>query len=177
MTDHTAYGKALFEAALELGEIESVRADLEVVIGVIQRQPQCIKLFDTPALSRSEKHSAADAAFGGLSQLVLNFIKLLGDRSLFYLLGKAADVYFRLYDEHLNIERARAVTARPMTEQQMAALTRTLESMFGKRIILQNTVDPHVLGGVRVTCSGKQLDGSLRRRLDDLEARLKNTVI
>ena len=173
MTDHVVYGKALFEAALESGEIEPVRAELETVCGVIEGEPGCVALFDTPALSRGEKHGAADAAFGDLSTLTLNFIKLLSDRSLFYIFGKAAGEYFRLYDMHHNIERAEAITARPMTEAQSAALCRTLESMLGKRVILQNTVDPQVLGGVRVICSGKQLDGSLRRRLSDLEQRLK----
>lgn len=177
MTLHTAYGKALFEAALESGETERVRAELEVVVGVIEGEPDCVKLFDTPALSRDEKQGVADAAFGGLHPMTLNFIKLLSDGGLFYIFCKAAEVYFVLYDEHLNIERAEAVTARPMTAEQLAALTAVLERMLGKQVILRNVVDPQVLGGVRVSCGEKQLDGSLRRRLDDLEKRLKNTVI
>ncbi len=177
MTDHFAYGKALFDAALETGELEEIRSDLETVRGVIEQQPRCVALFDTPALSRYEKQGVADAAFGGLRPLTLNFIKLLGDKSIFFLFSRAADAYFELYDQHFNIGRAEAVTARPMTEQQMASLSSTLEKLLGKRIILQNTVDPALLGGVRVTCSGKMLDGSLRRRLSDLDKGLKNTVI
>ena len=49
--------------------------------------------------------------------------------------------------------------------------------MTGKQVVLVNQVDPSVLGGIAVRYSGKQLDGTLRRRLDELEAGLKNTVI
>ena len=46
-----------------------------------------------------------------------------------------------------------------------------------KTIILTNTVDPSILGGVKLRYLGVQLDGSVKTRLDKFEDALKNTVI
>jgi len=52
-----------------------------------------------------------------------------------------------------------------------------LASTTGKKIIIKNTVTPEILGGVKLRYSGKQLDGSVKTRLDKFEQSLKNTVI
>lgn len=177
MTDNSAYGRALFLAAEEAGLIEEIYGDINTVGEATRRHPDYVKLIDTPALSREQKHGMIDEAFGSLETLTVNLIKMLGDRGAFFAFSGVVKAYGELYDEYHNIERAEAVTARPMTETQMAALTAKLERITGKRVILNNTVDPHILGGVTVRYSGVQLDGSLRRRLEDLEKGLKNTVI
>ena len=177
MTDNSAYGKALFLAAAESGVIDEVYRQLAAVDTVIREQPDYVKLLDTPALSRQQKHELIDRAFGGFELLVTNLIKMLGDRGVFFAFEKVVKAYGIMYDEYYNIERAEAVTARPLTEAQSRALVQKLEEMTGKRVVLSNTIDPYILGGIAVRYSGKQLDGSLRRRLDELEAGLKNTVI
>jgi F-type H+-transporting ATPase subunit delta len=52
-----------------------------------------------------------------------------------------------------------------------------LAKMTGKTIIIKNTVDKSILGGVKLRYSGIQLDGSVKTRLDTFEKSLKNTVI
>ncbi len=177
MTDNSAYGRALFLAAAESGKIDEIYAQLSAVDRVTREQPDYVKLLDTPALSREQKHALVDEAFCGFESLLTNLIKMLGDRGVFFAFESVVTAYGALYDEHYNIERVSAVTARPMTEAQKNALVEKLENMTGKRVVLTNTVDPHILGGITVRYSGKQLDGSLRRRLDELETGLKNTVI
>lgn len=175
--DHRVYGKALFLAAEEAGVIEEIYNDLSCLSEVLSQNPDFSKLTDTPALSRDEKHSIICEAFGSLDRLLVNLIMMLSDKGIFYAFEKIRRVYCELYDEHFNIRRAEAVTARPMSESQIDALRKKLEMTTGKRIIINNTVDPDVLGGVRITYSGVQLDNSLKRRLYDIEKGLKNTVI
>jgi len=177
MTDNSAYGRAIFLAAAESGVIDEIYTQLSAVCTAVREQPDYVKLLDTPALSREQKHALIDEAFAGFEPLVVNLIKMLGDRGIFFAFESAVTAYGTLYDEHHNIERVSAVTARPMTDVQKAALVQKLENMTGKQVVLTNTVDPHILGGITVRYSGKQLDGSLRRRLEELAAGLKNTVI
>ena len=175
--DHAVYGRALFLAAEEEGVIETVFNDLSCVWEALSQSPEYSRLLDTPALSRHEKHRIITEAFGGLDPLLVNLIKMLSDKGLFFGFERLRETYCSLYDEHFGIERAEAVTARPLSEAQKTALCEKLEKLTGKRIILKNTVDPAILGGIRITYSGVQLDGSLKRRLDDIEKGLKNTII
>ena len=64
-----------------------------------------------------------------------------------------------------------------MTKTQLDAMKAKLAKITGKHIIIKNTVDPTILGGVKIRYSGIQLDGSVKTRLDKFEEGLKNTVI
>ena len=71
----------------------------------------------------------------------------------------------------------KAVTAVPMTEDQIARLTEKLAKITGKTIEVQCRVDPAVLGGVRLDYDGKRVDGTVQSRLDAVSNLLKNTVL
>ena len=86
-------------------------------------------------------------------------------------------MYAALYDEARGIERVEAVTAVAMTEKQLSALTNKLAALTGKSIVIRNTIDPTILGGVVLRYAGTQLDGSLRARLESFEKSLKDLVI
>ena len=60
---------------------------------------------------------------------------------------------------------------------QIKAMTAKLISLTGKKIVLKNTVDPGILGGVKLRYSGIQLDGSVKTRLDGFEKSLKSVVL
>lgn len=175
--NHKVYGEALFLAATEGNAIEAVYKDLSCVYDALSSFPEYSKLLDTPMLSRDEKHRIINDAFGALHPLAVNLIKLMSDKGIFFAFRRACESYGKLYDGHFNIVRAEATTARPISEEQTAKLCEKLERMTSKRVILKNTVDPGVLGGIRITYEGVQLDNTILRRLCDIEKRLKNTII
>jgi F-type H+-transporting ATPase subunit delta len=64
-----------------------------------------------------------------------------------------------------------------MTESQIAALTAKLTALTGKTVIIRNTTDPSILGGVKLRYMGVQLDGSLKTRLTALEKSLRSAIV
>ena len=70
-----------------------------------------------------------------------------------------------------------AVTALPLNDAQMQALTKRLEQATGKTVRLKNRVDSTVLGGVRLEMEGKQLDGTIKGRLTELQGRLSAVTL
>ncbi len=70
-----------------------------------------------------------------------------------------------------------AVTAAPLPEKQKTDLERKLAGKTGKEIRLSVCVDPSVLGGLRLELAGKRLDGTVRRRLDEIAAQLRETTL
>lgn len=69
-------------------------------------------------------------------------------------------------------EVAEVVVAVDLDEPRRERLRRALEQATGKRLRLQVQVDPDVIGGVRARIGDTVLDGSLARRLREVEARL-----
>lgn len=177
MTAGTEYGRALFMLTEERGTTESVLADVAVAAEIFKSNPKYISLLDTPALSKKEKLALADEAFSSLDSDLLNLIKILCEKHSAYLFGEVFKSFSELYDEARGIERVEAVTAIAMTDGQLSRMAEKLAAMTGKKIIIRNTVSPEILGGVKLRYSGRQLDGSVKTRLDKFEESLKNTVI
>ena len=177
MIDAKEYAKALFLLTDEERCSETVAAQLQTVKRILSENPKYVQLLDTPALAKEEKLALVDRAFASLNGNLLNLIKILCEKHAVYQFSRMADSYAVLYDESRGIERVEAVTAVAMQKQQLAAMTKKLESLTGKTVIIRNTVDPSILGGVILRYAGTQLDGSVRARLEGFEKALKELVI
>ncbi len=177
MTDVKEYGKALFELAREAGREDFVLGDVGCVRTVIVGEPSYPALLDSPALSKEERVGIADAAFGALDEYLVNMIKLLVEKRMAFSIIKALDGYRCAYDEYKGIERVEAVSAVALSDSQLLRLKSKLESITGKQIIINNTVDASILGGMKLRYMGVQLDGSVKTRLDNFEKSLRDLVV
>ena len=80
MTGAREYGRALFMLALELGALDEIKNDAYTVKMALDANPEYKDLLDTPAISKEEKLSLADKAFGGLHFSVSNLVKILSEK-------------------------------------------------------------------------------------------------
>ena len=172
-----AYGEALFMLTEEVGSTESVRDDVSCVIELIGQHPSYLSLIDSPALSREERLGLIDEAFGSLDKNLVNLIKILAEKRLVHALHDTMRAYLALYDKSRGIERVEAISAVPLTEEQITKLTAKLEAITGKQIIVRNTHDPELLGGMKLRYLGIQLDGTVKSKLEGFEKRLSELVI
>lgn len=171
------YAKALFMLAEEEGTSEKTLLDLRTAVAAIEENKSYLELLDTPALPKEEKLKLVDEAFVSLSESVINLIKILCEKRSSRLLPDILKEYEKLNDEKFGILRVEAVSARPMTKEQISSLKEKLEKEKNKTVVITNTVNPEILGGLKLRFSGIQLDGSLKTRLDKLEASLKNVIV
>lgn len=171
------YARALFLISEEDGDTEDVLAQLKTLDELMKKEPGYVTLLDTPAVSKAEKLGLIDEAFGSLNKNLLNFIKILSERHHVYTLAKVVTEYSALYDKARGIVRVDAVTALELSKDQKEALKKKLEGMLSKTVIINNIVDPSVLGGVKLRYSGIQVDGTVKARIDGFAARLKDLVV
>ncbi|MBQ2987681.1 MAG: ATP synthase F1 subunit delta [Clostridia bacterium] len=177
MIDAKEYGKALFLLTEEDGTTKAVAEELRAVQKLLRENPRYEKLLDTPALSKEEKLQLIDRAFSSMNESLVNLLKILCEKHSVYRFSGVADAYAALYDESRGIERVQALTAVAMTAKQLDLLRAKLSFSTGKTVIVENTVDPSLLGGMVLRMAGKQLDGSVRARLRALEKSLREIVL
>ena len=171
------YARAIFDIAVEEGRLEEIKSELSLVSAVFSESPEYIRLLDTPSIKKEERLELIDNAFATLSQDTVNLLKLLCEKRLIGGIFMLSDRFSLMYDEKSGIVRVEAITAVPMTEAQCDAMREKLSVKLSRTIILTNTVDPSILGGVKLRYSGLQLDGSVKTRLDSFEESLRATVI
>ena len=177
MTAYNEYGNALVMLAKDEDSIESVLSDSKIAAAILEDNSEYIKLLDTPAVSNEEKIRLIDEAFGTLGYSVINLLKILAQKKAVYKFREVFAAFFKAYDEEMGIERVEAVTAVPMSEEQIKKMSDKLAAVTCKKIIIKNTVSPEILGGVKLRYSGIQLDGSVKSRLDAFAENLKNIVV
>ena len=167
------YGDALFELAAAEGCDGEILDQMGQMAGLFAQNPGYARLLDAPTLRREERCALVDQAFGGqVHPYLLNTLKLMAERALTAGFSGAEAQYRRSYQKAHGILEMRAVTAVPMSEAMQKKLCDRLAELTGKQIQLSCSVDPALLGGIRLESEGRELDGTVRGRLDALRRSL-----
>lgn len=172
------YGEALYSLSREEGRDEAIRQQLEVLNRCFGKEPEFLRLLGNPGLTNAERLQIVEDCFRGkVDGNVLNFLKILTEKGCIRYFPGCVQAYRKLYDRDHGILSVSAVTAAPMTAQQAQKLTKTLGRITGKHIALTVTVDPAILGGMRLDFDGKRVDGTVVHRLDTVGKLLKNAAL
>ena len=174
----SVYGQALYSLALEESLTGQILDQLAILDGCFRENPDFIRLLSSPNLSKQERCAIVDSSFRGkVHGYVLNFLKILTEKGYMKHFESCRKAYESQYNLDNGILPVTAVTAVAMDQGQMTRLADKLSGITGKRIQLQNRIDPSVLGGVRLDYDGKRLDDTVAHRLDAIRGLLKNTVL
>lgn len=160
------YGGALYLLAEEEGCEDEVLAGLSLAAQLFAENPDYIRLLENPAVSKEEHLRLLDEALrGNMHPYALNFIKILCEKSAIRQLSGCIAVFTdRLYAAR-GILPVVVWSAVPLDEQQKESLKDKLEAATGKTILLNSRIDPSLLGGIKVSYEGRELDGSIAGRL------------
>ena len=172
------YGSALYDLACEEGSREAWLGELYTVRDLFAEHGDFPALLCSRAVSLQERLDALDRCFASsLSPYLLNYLKILCERGAIREFPDCVRQYEIRFREDEGISEVTAVTAVPLSEAQKARLSEKLAAVLQKKILLSCRVDPAVLGGVRLTADGRELDGTVRRRLDELAKSLERMVL
>lgn len=172
------YAQALYDLAREENLTESILQQMTALQQAFREEPEFLRLLSAANLSKEERCQILDDSFRGKAEpYVLNFMKILTEKGYMRHFSDCANAYREVYDRDHGILPVKAVTAVPMTQDQILRLTQKLKNLTGKTVDLSNRVDPSVLGGVRLDYDGKQIDGTVEGRLAAVSKLLKNTVL
>ena len=174
----TVYGESLYELAKEENLTQQIGAELSVLQQSFRQEPDFVRLLSSPNLTKTERCQILDSSFRDkVHPYVLNFLKILTEKGYIRQFPDCCDAYRGFYNEDNGILVVKAVSAVALTPAQTEKLTAKLEATTGKQIDLQCSVDAAMLGGLRLSYDGKQVDGTVRNRMDAIGKLLKNTVL
>ena len=177
MTDPKEYGKALFMLAEERGSTEAIKVDAECLIEVFAQNPDYVRLLDTPALTKDERLLAIDESLAGLDKDLRNLVKIFSEIHSVYNLIPTLKCYLEEYDISKGIIRMEVISAIPLNDSERERLQKRLEGETGGTVILKETVDPSILGGLIIRGMGKQEDCSLASRLRAIARSITEAVV
>ena len=169
------YASALFDLARDQRQIESVGNSLDALGQALLDSKDFAELVSSPLVSRDEagKSFAALAPELRLDPITANFLGVLARNGRKNELRNVIRAFRRLAAEHRGETTADVVTARPLSDDQIAALKTHLRSRAGRDVAIDATVDPTILGGIVVKLGSQQIDASIRTKLNRLAQAMK----
>jgi F-type H+-transporting ATPase subunit delta len=167
------YAQGIFEIARAEGSLEKVEDELFQFSQLFQGNEQLReKLTDQTLPVEKRQAIVEDLLDERASSVTVNLISFLVGT------GRARElpaIVNRLV-ERAAAERQREVAevraAVPLDDEQRRRLSEALEKATGKKVELKVLVDPSVLGGVVARVGDTVIDGTVRRRLDQLRESL-----
>jgi F-type H+-transporting ATPase subunit delta len=164
------YAKALFDIGMETGTVGQIYDELHAVHNALNGLDADLRtFFNLPQFRRDDKRRIINLAFEGkVGRPVLGLLNVLVEKRREALLDNIVEEFDRYRDQHEGRVRARVVTARKLDDELLSALRTALEERTQKSVDLTETVDPEVIGGLRVNVGDRVLDGTLRRSLQDM---------
>jgi F-type H+-transporting ATPase subunit delta len=167
------YAKALFALCGEKAAIDDVHADLTHLVSLLD-QSEAWKMFVTePSGSKQLRGKAINALLTGKTHpLTGKFMAFLDHKNRISILPDLVEAWTELYDEHKGLIRVRVISARPLQSSQKDALTQRLAQRLGKQVMLDEEVDPSIIGGVRILIGDQVSDFSIETQLLHLQKKL-----
>ena len=171
------YGGSLYDLAAEEGLETRILGELDEVQQLLKQNPDYLRLLSTPSIPKKERCALLDKAFEGAHPYLVSFLKLLCEEDLLGELPGCLRAYQDRYNVDHNILEVTAVSAIALTAPSREKLLAKLQKMTGKNIALTETVDPAVLGGLRLDMDGTRLDGTVQRHLERLRTEIDGAVL
>ncbi|MBQ8174058.1 MAG: ATP synthase F1 subunit delta [Clostridia bacterium] len=164
------YASALFALAREDGAEEEYAKGLAAISAAFVKTPKYVDFLSSHGIPKEERISALFAVFSGrVPTHVLSFLSLLCEKGRMREFADCVEAYEALLREWKQTSMAEVVSAVELTEGEKAKLLKKLESVCGHAVVAEYRVDESLVGGVSVTVDGKVMDGSLRRRLQEVK--------
>lgn len=174
----TLYGQSLYALAKEEALEADILQQLQTLEEAFSQEPTFLKLLGSANVPKQDRTQILDESFREKVHIyVLNFLKLLTEKGYIRHFSACYRAYRQQYNEDKGILEVSAVAAISLTDRQKERLAEKLTAITGKKIDLICKVDPAVLGGIRLNFDGKQVDGTVKGRLDAMAKTLHDTVL
>lgn len=168
------YARALLEVSFSSaeGDPAALRRDLEQASHLLDSRRDLSEALASPAVPAAAKRGLVEALWRERPALLRRLLTLLVERGRLALLPAIAATYGELWNAARGVLPAQAVSAVPLSPEQLQAVERALGKVARRDVELAASVDPAVMGGLMVRIGGLVYDGTVRGRLRALRERL-----
>jgi F-type H+-transporting ATPase subunit delta len=159
------YAEAVMEIAVSDRSVDRWLADVKLIGEAFGDRHLAFILREPKIPARRKELILRDLLAARVSPAALNLALVLNQDGLVEIGPRLAQEFEQRYDDYRGQARGEVTTAMPLAPDERASIAADLQRITGKRILLEERVDPTILGGVVARVGDTLIDGSVRRRL------------
>lgn len=168
------YAEAVFSLASEQKRLDAWLEAL-VWLAAMVDNPDVAQVVTNPIHTAQEIEALMLGILGARGdETVKRFLATLIENNRLMLLPEITRQYEALKSKAEGVTDAVVETAFPLSDVEVADLAAKLSKRYGKNVRLTVQVDPELIGGVRMLVGDDVIDASVRGKLNELAASLKN---
>ena len=169
------YAIALYELARDAKSIDKVGGDLDRFKALLEGSEDLTRLVRSPVYSAEDQARAISAVLkkAKISGLAANFIGLVTKNRRLFAVRDMISAYHKIAAAERGEVSAEVISADKLTAAQMKKLKAALKSQVGRDVVMEESVDPSILGGLIVKVGSRMVDNSLRTKLQNLKIAMK----
>ncbi len=170
------YAEAVFEISVEQQALDRWRADISVIAEYFGSHQLKFVLGEPNIRFERKEQIVRDLLSAKVQPEALSFALVLTERSLVGLTPRIKEAFESLYNDYKGQIPATVTTAVSLDDATRQRIVSDLQKQTGKRILLDERVDPSILGGAIVRVGDTLMDGSVKRRLAVLRDQIAQGV-
>ena len=168
------YAKAILDLASSKNSAGAVANDMKFIATTIDSNLELSTFIQNPTISVEVKEKALLEVFANSNGVIKGLFHLLFENKRFEILGEIATEYNNLFDESNGVQVAKVTTAIAMDAALEAKVLAKVATFSDKKITIENTVDPSIIGGFILRIGDQQYNASVANRLQVLKRELSN---
>lgn len=185
------YATALYEAAEEHGQVDPIEAVLARTKDLLEQNALLRHMLANRRIPLQQRKDLllqaldqflqagpgeGDGVPGEAPELLINFLKLLLDKQREGHIAEIYEQYRKAVLAGRNMAEALLTLAAPLSDEALEQIKTRLEKITGLSLQITVQYDPEVVGGMVVRIGDRRLDGSLKKKLREMEAAIAGGV-
>jgi F-type H+-transporting ATPase subunit delta len=167
------YAKAIFDLALESNREELINDNFNLFVKLLHENPDYLKVLTYPRISDQEKKDNIRNTLKGFEDIFIDFLFVLIDHKRMSNIFDIAYAYEKLIEIDNDVVSVDVYSAQKLTIKQIQVVQQSLVNRLNaQRVVINNIVDPTLIGGIKAVYRGKTIDLSVNAKLSAIKKSL-----
>lgn len=171
------YAKALFDFAQEKGQIEEVNRDLALIKETLKGNGEMQAVLNSPVIPPAKKHTLFASVFQSMiSETTFLFLDVIIRKKREPALATICDEFVKFYNDFHHIKTVKLTSAMPLSADLVENIRAMLAEQTKQTILIEQIVQPDIIGGFRLKMDDNYLDASIIAKLNRLRNEFAHNV-
>ncbi len=155
--------------SIDKNKADEVNEDMQLIADTMSEAKDLQIALNSPVIKVQTKKATLLAIFGtSINPITEGLINLLVENKRLPILADVATQYTIIYDFHKGTQAAIVTSAVPLTDSLKEKILVKVKAIVGKKVTIENIIDPSIIGGFILRVGDKQFDASISGEMNDL---------
>jgi len=168
------YAKPILELAVEKNVLEDVKQDMQNFTALYHENRDFFLMLNSPIIPHLRKAEILRGIFKGkVNDLTLQSVDIIARKNRGNMLGAIADEFLEQYNRLKGLQNVSITSSIKLSSDQLKSIEKISKDLTGKDPVIEEHIDPEIIGGYILKVGDKQIDQSVSGRLKDIKLKLQ----